>query len=104
MKYGKQGHYIRNCGSQNITPLKNIKKFKSTGEKKKLRRTQEYKIRHFAFCYNNNCLVYKETKYGINYQPQELSLKQFKGIKEENEQDRLWYGTDIYGNDLIKNL
>ena len=48
--------------------LRNIERFKSINKKKeKFKGTQEYKLRHFAFYYNNSCPVYKETKYGVNY-------------------------------------
>ena len=72
-------------------------------KKKEFKGTQECKLRHFAFCYNNNCLIHKETKYGVSYQPQESSLEQFRGTKKEDKQDRLWYRTDIYRNNLIGN-
>ena len=50
-----------------------------------LKGTRECKIRHFAFCYNNSCLIYKEAKYSASYWPQELSLDQFKGILKDRE-------------------
>ena len=50
-----------------------------------LKGTRECKIRHFAFCYNDSCLIYEEAKYGISYWLQELSLDQFKGILEDGE-------------------
>ena len=103
MKCGKQGHYIRNCQNQSMILLRNIKRFKGANEKKEFKGTQECKLRHFAFCYNNNCLIHKEAKYNVNYWLQELSLEQFRGIKEENKQDRLWYGTNIHRNDMIEN-
>ena len=105
MKCGKQEYYARSCGNQSVILLRNIKRFKGASEKKEFKGTQEYKIKHFTFCYNNDCLIHKEAKYGVSYWLQELSLEQFRGTKEkENEQDRLWYGTNIYKNDAIKNL
>ena len=56
---------------------------------KEIKGTQVCKIRHLAFYYNNDYPIYKKAKYSANYWLQELSLKQFKGIKEENKQDRL---------------
>ena len=50
-----------------------------------LKGTQEYKIKHFAFCYDNSCLIYEEAKYGASYWLQELSLDQFKGISKDGE-------------------
>jgi len=32
-----------------------------------LRRTKEYLIKHFVFCYNNACQIYKDAKYGVSY-------------------------------------
>ena len=103
MKCGKQRYYARSCGNQSVILLRNIERFKGVNEKEQFKGTQECKFWYFAFCYNNNYLIYKEAKYGISYWPQELSLEQCKGIEEEDKQDRLWYGTDIYGNDLIRN-
>ncbi len=88
-----------------MAPLRNIKRFKGVSEKEEFKGTWEYKLKYFAFYYNNSYPIYKETKYGVSYWLQELSLEQFRGTKEkENEQDRLWYGTNIYKNDAIKNL
>jgi len=39
-------------------------------------------INSFAFCYNNACRIYKDTKYGISYWLQELGLSKFKGTNE----------------------
>ena len=95
---------MRNCKSQNIIPLRNIERFKGIGEKEEFKGTQECKIKYFAFCYNNSCPIHKEVKYGVSYWLQELSLEQFKGIKEKDEQDRLQYGTNIYRNNVIEDL
>ena len=72
-------------------------------QSKELKGTKGCIIKHFAFCYNNRCSVYKEAKYGTNYWPQKLSPNQFKGIKEENKQNRLYYGKDIHSNNELKN-
>ena len=85
MKYRKQGYYARDCRNQNVTLLRNIKRFKGISKKEEFKGTWECKLRHFAFYYNNSCLIYKEAKYNVNYWLQELSLEQFKGIKEEDE-------------------
>ena len=47
--------------------LKNIKRFKGINKKEEFKGTQECKLKHFAFCYNNNYPIYKETKYGVSY-------------------------------------
>ena len=65
--------------------LRNIKRFKGVNEEEEFKGTQECKVKYFAFYYNNNCLVYKEAKYNTSYWLQELSLKQFKGIEEEDK-------------------
>ena len=39
-------------------------------------------IRSFIFYYNNICQVYKKAKYSINYQLQELKLKEFRGTNK----------------------
>ena len=47
--------------------LKNIERFKGASEKKEFKGTWECKLRHFAFYYNNNCLIYEEAKYSASY-------------------------------------
>jgi len=47
-----------------------------------LRGTKECLIRHFTFCYNNICWIYKDAKYGVSYWPQELELRGLKGTRE----------------------
>ena len=66
-------------------PLRNIERFKGISKKEEFKGTRECKLKHFTFYYNNSCPVHKEAKYNINYWPQELSLKQFKGIKKEDK-------------------
>ena len=34
---------------------------------KKLMEIKKCAIKHFAFYYNNKCLIYKEAKYGASY-------------------------------------
>ena len=50
-----------------------------------LKGTQECKIKHFAFCYNNSCPIHKEAKYGASYWPQKPSLEQFKSTSKSDE-------------------
>ena len=60
---------------------------------------RKYLIRHFAFYYNSAYRVYKDTKYSIEQWPQELKLSHVKAIQElDDEQDRIYYRMDIYGN------
>ena len=42
-------------------------------------------LKHFAFCYNNRCPVYKETKYNASYWPQKPESEQLRGIKKEDK-------------------
>ena len=65
--------------------LRNIERFKGVDKKEEFKGTQECKLRHFAFCYDNSYPIHKEVKYGTSYWPQELSPEQFKGIEEEDE-------------------
>ena len=44
-------------------------------------------LKYFTFCYNDRCPVYKETKYGTSYWPQEPESEQLKDIEK---MDRLW--------------
>ena len=50
-----------------------------------LKGTQKCKIKHFAFCYDDSYLIYKEAKYRISYWLQKLSPDQFKGISKDRE-------------------
>ena len=51
---------------------------------KELKGTKECILKHFAFCYNNRCSVYKKAKYGISYWLQEPESKQLKDIEKVN--------------------
>ena len=64
--------------------LKYNKRYKGIEEKEEFKGTQEYIVKYFAFYYNNIYQVYKEAKYSINYQPKELKLDIFRGIKKED--------------------
>ena len=59
-----------------MTILKKIEEFKGI---------KGYAVKHFAFCYNNGCQVYKEAKYSTSYWPQNLSSDKFKGTKEKED-------------------
>ena len=59
-----------------MTALKRTKEFKGT---------RECAVKHFVFCYDNGCQVYKEAKYGASYWPQESSPDKFKGTAEEDQ-------------------
>ena len=52
--------------------------------KEEFKGIKEYMVKYFAFCYNNICQIYKETKYSTSYQPKELKLDTFKGTKKED--------------------
>ena len=63
---------------------KYIKRIKGIESKEEFKGTQKYTVKHFAFCYNSMCQIYKEAKYSISYWPKELKLNTFKRIKEED--------------------
>ena len=45
--------------------------------------------------------MHKDAKYGVGWWPQELKLDHAKAIQElDDEQDRIYYGIDIYGNSI----
>jgi len=50
-------------------------------------------LKHFAFCYDNKCSVYKEVKYGASYWPQKPKSKKLRGTKEV---DRLWESDKVF--------
>ena len=62
---------------------------------------REYLIKHFAFYYNSACRVYKDAKYGAKWWPQEPESNHAKATRElDDEQDRIYYRTDIYGSSI----
>jgi len=71
---------------------------------KEFKRTRGYTVKHFAFCYNNRCQVYKEAKYSASYWPQELSPDKFKDTEEEDVQDRRHYRKDMHRNNEPEDL
>ena len=52
--------------------------------KEEFKGTKEYVVKHFTFCYNNVCQIYKEAKYSVSYWPKELKPDTFKGTKKED--------------------
>ena len=77
-----------------------LQKYKSIEE---FKGTQECKIRHFAFCYNNGYPIHKKAKYNISYWLQELSLDQFKGILEDKK-DLYNLGINLNNIDMFSNI
>ena len=81
-------HYARDCRqSQSTGVIKgtiNLKLNNLRGSKE-LKGTRGYIVKHFTFCYDNRCLVHKETKYSASYWPQKPSPDQFKSMKEEKQ-------------------
>jgi hypothetical protein len=70
IKYGKKGHFIRECGIAQGKPLgfKNRAQSKSTSEdNNQIKGIRECSIKYFTFCYNSACTVYKDTKYGVGW-------------------------------------
>jgi len=60
MNYRKQSHYARDCQqSQSTRAVKDTTTFKRIEE---LKGTKGCIVKHFAFCYNNRCPVYKKAK------------------------------------------
>ena len=52
-----------------------------------LKGTKGCMLKHFAFCYDNRCLVYEKAKYGMSYWPQKPESEK---LKETEEEDKLW--------------
>ena len=62
---------------------------------------KKYLIKYFVFCYNSTYKVYKDAKYGTKQQLQKLKLSHAKATQElDDEQNRIYYGIDIYGNTI----
>ena len=59
-----------------------------------LRGTKEYLIKSFMFCYNNAYQIYKDAKYSVSYQLQELHFIKYKGT------NKLVYRSDIKDNEF----
>ena len=80
MNYKKKGHYTRDYKDSQSTNI--VKGTIIPREVKEFKGTRGYIVKYFAFYYNNRCYIYKEAKYRVSYQPQELKPKSFKGIEE----------------------
>ena len=63
MKYGRKGHFTKDCkgGQQNYT----VKGTNILRDDNWVKIIKEFLIKHFAFCYNSTCKVYKDAKYGV---------------------------------------
>jgi len=85
----KQGHYIKNCRSQGIAPLKYTKKLKGIKSKEEIKGTQEYTVKHFTFYSNSIYQIHKKAKYSASYWPKELKPDIFKGTGEEDQLNEL---------------
>ena len=82
MNYRKKGYYTRGYrDSQSTNIVKGTIVLREVEEFKGIR---GYIVKYFTFCYNNKCYIYKEAKYRVSYQPQELRPESFKGIEEVN--------------------
>jgi hypothetical protein len=66
MKYSKKGHFIRKCGiaQRKLLGFKNRAQNKGMlKDNNRIKSIRECLIKHFIFCYNSVCTVYKDTKY-----------------------------------------
>jgi hypothetical protein len=67
MKYNKKSHFVRECSTTQEKPsgFKNRVQNKGILENdNQIKGIRECLIKHFAFCYNSACTVYKDAKYG----------------------------------------
>jgi hypothetical protein len=70
IKYGKKGHFIRECGTVQGKPLKFKNRAQNKGileDDNRIKGIKECLIKHFAFCYNSIYTVYKDTKYSVSW-------------------------------------
>ena len=105
INYKKQSHYARDCRqNQSIRAIKGTITPRPSNPKqfKELKGTKGCIIKHFAFCYNNKCLVHEEAKYSVSYWPQKPSLKQFKNTKKKDKQNKFYYRKDMHSNNEPK--
>jgi hypothetical protein len=69
MKYGKKGHFIRECGivQGKLLKFRNRAQNKGTLENNnRIKGIRECLIKYFTFYYNSTCIVYKDTKYSTS--------------------------------------
>ena len=99
MKYGKKGHFTKNCkSSQQNHAAKGTNMAQNNNH---IKATREYSIKHFAFCYNSTYRVHEDAKYGTGQWPQEPKLSHAKATQElDDEQDRIYYRIDIHSNTI----
>ena len=99
MKCSKKSYFIKDYknGQQNHA----VKGTNMTQNNNYVKAIRECLIRHFAFYYNSTYRVYEDTKYNIGWWPQELKLNYAKTIQKlDDEQDRIYYRINIYGNSI----
>jgi hypothetical protein len=66
IKYGKKGHFIRECGIAQEKPLEFKNRAQNKGileDDNRIKGIRECLIKHFAFCYNSAYTVHKDAKY-----------------------------------------
>jgi hypothetical protein len=70
IKYGKKGHFIKECGTAQGKPLnfKNRAQNKGTLEdNNQIKGIRECSIKYFTFCYNSAYIVHENTKYSTDW-------------------------------------
>jgi hypothetical protein len=66
IKYGKKGHFVKEYGTVQgkLLGFKNRAQNKSIlKDNNQIKGIRECLIKHFTFCYNSACTVYKDAKY-----------------------------------------
>ena len=103
IKYGKKGHFTKDYkGGQQNHAAKGTNMAQNNNH---IKATKKYSIRHFVFYYNSACRVHEDAKYSIKWWLQKLKLSHAKAIQElDDEQDRIYYGIDIYSNTMSPEL
>jgi hypothetical protein len=70
IKYSKKGHFVKKCGIAQRKPLGFKNRAQNKGileDNNRIKGMRECLIKHFIFCYNSTCTVYKDTKYGTGW-------------------------------------
>jgi hypothetical protein len=72
IKYSKKGHFVKECGTAQGKLLGFRNRAQNKGileDDNRIKGIKECLIKHFAFCYNSACTVYKDTKYSTGWWP-----------------------------------
>ena len=90
MNYRQQDHFTKDYKTQGLSAVTNqLRGTQKPQNTKELKGTRGCMLKHFAFCYNNRCPVYKKAKQSTSYWPQKPESEKLREIEEANRLQEL---------------